>query len=125
MESQVWRPLRCLVRRLPGVAAQSRTPTQTQPQPITPPQAYNKRATVAYLQQRFHDAVADCKRTLELNPLHFAAAAGLGMSCAAVGDIAGAVAGYQHALALNPRLRHLRTHIRMLQEQQAERRPSE
>lgn len=59
---------------------------------------------------------------------HFKAAAGLGLCCAAVGDVAGAVAGYQHALALNPRMRHLRTHIAQLQRQLSEERqgrPSE
>ena len=31
-------------------------------------QAYNKRATVAYLQQRYHDAIQDCKTALAMNP---------------------------------------------------------
>lgn len=59
---------------------------------------------------------------LSLNPYHFMAASGMGLCCAAVGDVPGAIAGYQHALALNPRMRHLRAHVGQLQAQLAEER---
>lgn len=39
-------------------------------------QAYNKRATVLYLLQRYREAIDDCRITLQMNPLHFKAAAG-------------------------------------------------
>lgn len=41
-------------------------------------QGYNKRATVLFLLQRYRESVADCRVVLELNPYHFAAAAGMG-----------------------------------------------
>ncbi|PSC68285.1 Histone deacetylase 14 [Micractinium conductrix] len=83
-------------------------------------EAYNKRATVLYLQQRYAAAIDDCRVVLQMNPFHFAAAAGMGMCCAAVGDNAGALAAFQQAVAINPRLRHLRAHIMMLRQQIAE-----
>lgn len=57
-----------------------------------------------------------------MNPLHFQAAAGMGLCCAAVGDAEGALAAYQQAVALNPRLAHLRHAIRQLSQQLAEKR---
>jgi tetratricopeptide (TPR) repeat protein len=79
-------------------------------------EAYNKRATVYYQLQRYHAAVVDCRVTLQFNPFHFAAASGMGMCCSAVGDAKGAVAAFEHAVALNPRLSHLRQHISQLRQ---------
>jgi len=82
--------------------------------PPTHLQAYNKRATVLYLMQRYEAAIADCHVALAMNQYHFAAASGLGMCAGAVGDNAGALAAFQQAVAINPRLRHLRQHIMQL-----------
>jgi tetratricopeptide (TPR) repeat protein len=79
-------------------------------------EAYNKRATVLFLLQRFEEAIADCRIALQMNPYHFKAAAGMGLCCAAVEDIEGSIAAYQTAVAINPRLKHLRAHIRRLQQ---------
>ncbi|KAL4451207.1 hypothetical protein ABPG77_009279 [Micractinium sp. CCAP 211/92] len=79
-------------------------------------EAYNKRGTVLYLMQRYHEAIADARVTLEMNPYHFACASGMGLCCAAVGDNAGALAAYQQAVAINPRMSALRQHIMQLRE---------
>ncbi|KAL4422934.1 hypothetical protein ABPG75_009131 [Micractinium tetrahymenae] len=79
-------------------------------------EAYNKRGTVLYLTQRYHEAIADARLTLEMNPYHFACASGLGLCCSAVGDNAGALAAYQQAVAINPRCAHLRQNILQLRQ---------
>lgn len=88
-------------------------------------EAYNKRATVLFLLQRFEEAIADCRVALQMNPYHFKAAAGMGLCCAAVEDIEGSIAAYQTAVAINPRLRHLRAHIRRLQASLRESQPAD
>lgn len=79
-------------------------------------EAYNKRGTVLYLLQRYREAIADARITLEMNPYHFACASGMGLCCAAIGDNAAALAAYQQAVAINPRLSALRQHIMQLRE---------
>lgn len=79
-------------------------------------EAYNKRGTVLYLTQRYREAIADARITLEMNPYHFACASGMGLCSAAIGDNAGALAAYQQAVAINPRMYHLRQHIMQLRE---------
>ena len=69
-----------------------------------------------YLQQRYAAAVADCRAVLELNPYHFAAASGMGMCCSGIGDTPGAIAAFEHAVAVNPRMKHLRQHIVQLRQ---------
>lgn len=44
----------------------------------------------------------------------------MGLCCAAVGDTEGALAAYQQAVAINPRLRHLRHAITQLRQQLVE-----
>jgi tetratricopeptide (TPR) repeat protein len=78
-------------------------------------EGWNKRATAYHLMQRNREAIEDCRATLQLNPMHFGAAAGMGMCCAAVKDYPGALAAFQNALEINPRLGHLRHHITQLQ----------
>ena len=109
----------CICRCHRPAAPPPPPPHPTHPHPPThptPPQAYNQRATVLYLQQRYAAAVADCRVVLELNPYHFAAASGMGMCCSAIGDTPGAIAAFEHAVAVNPRMKHLRQHILQLRQ---------
>jgi tetratricopeptide (TPR) repeat protein len=67
-------------------------------------EAWNKRATVLYLQGEFERSLADIERVLELEPRHFGALAGRGMILREQGDEAGALKAYRRALAIHPHL---------------------
>src|SRR5262245_7552171 len=41
-------------------------------------EAYNQRAIIYFRQKKFDRSIADCQKTLQLNPFHFGAQAGLG-----------------------------------------------
>jgi tetratricopeptide (TPR) repeat protein len=68
------------------------------------PEAWNKRATLYYLQQRDAESVRDIHRTLELEPRHFGALCGLAEICIGQGDRESALFVFQAALRVNPHL---------------------
>ena len=67
-------------------------------------EAYNQRAIVLYLQERYEDSIEDCRRAVEHMPLHFGAWAGMGHCHAHLGRLRDAVECYQRALSINPHL---------------------
>jgi len=69
------------------------------------PEAWNKRATLYYIQERDEECLADLHRTLELEPRHFGALCGFGEICLGRGDAEGALLAFRAALRLNPHLR--------------------
>lgn len=71
-------------------------------------EAYNQRAIVKYLQERYDESIEDCRRTVELMPCHFGAWAGLGHCYAHIGRLEDAVASYDQALAINPHMDSIR-----------------
>jgi tetratricopeptide (TPR) repeat protein len=71
-------------------------------------EAWNKRATLAFVERRDADSLADIARTLELEPRHFGAIAGFGQICLRHGRLNEARAAFQVALAINPHLQGLR-----------------
>jgi predicted Zn-dependent protease len=71
------------------------------------PEAWNKRATLAFIQKRDMDALANIARTLALEPRHFGAMAGFGQICLRHGRKQEARAAFQVALAVNPHLQGL------------------
>jgi tetratricopeptide (TPR) repeat protein len=68
------------------------------------PEAWNKRGTLAFIEKRDGDALADIARTLRLEPRHFGAISGFGQICLRHGRLAEARAAFQVALAINPHL---------------------
>lgn len=70
-------------------------------------EAWNKRATLAFIQRRDMDALASIARTLELEPRHFGAMAGFGQICLRHGRKQEARAAFQIALSVNPHLQGL------------------
>ena len=70
-------------------------------------EAWNKRATLAFIETRDADAVADIVETLAREPRHFGALAGFGQIALRQGHPAAALAAYETALALNPHLDEL------------------
>jgi predicted Zn-dependent protease len=71
-------------------------------------EAWNKRATLAFVEKRDADAARDIMRTLELEPRHFGAVSGFGQICLRHGHLNEARASFQIALSLNPHLEGLR-----------------
>ena len=71
-------------------------------------EAWNKRATLAFIERRDCESLADIARTLELEPRHFGAVAGFGQICLRHGHLNEARAAFQVALTINPRLQGLR-----------------
>lgn len=72
-------------------------------------EAYNQRAIVLFLQGDYEAARQDLYEALKLNPLHFAAVAGLGHCYAAEGELLRAMVCYRQALAIHPRAEGLST----------------
>ncbi len=68
------------------------------------PEAWNKRATLYYLQQRDEESVRDIQRTLELEPRHFGALCGLAEILRSAGEHEPALFVFQTALRINPHL---------------------
>jgi tetratricopeptide (TPR) repeat protein len=71
-------------------------------------EAWNKRATLAYVEGRDHEACRDIARTLALEPRHFGAIAGFGQICLRRGRPCEAAIAFRAALALNPHLHGIR-----------------
>ncbi len=74
-------------------------------------EAWNKRATLAFVEHRDADAVADIARTLALEPRHFGAVAGFGQICLRRGHLREARAAFTVALRLNPHLESVRERL--------------
>lgn len=72
-------------------------------------EAWNKRATLYFLQGRDDDSVRDIHRVLELEPRHFGALSGFAQICLRAGDRGSALLAFEAALRINP-------HLNMVQE---------
>lgn len=72
-------------------------------------EAWNKRATLLYLQQRDAESIRDIHCTLRLEPRHFGAICGFGQICLRHGETAAAASAFDAALRLNPHLENLRS----------------
>jgi tetratricopeptide (TPR) repeat protein len=79
-------------------------------------EAYNQRAIWFFKRGEFARAVEDCEKTLQLNPYHFGAAAGMGQCFAKLGKPRAALRAFRTALELNPALEHLNETIRTLEQ---------
>lgn len=67
-------------------------------------EAWNKRATLAFIEKRDADALLDIEQTLMLEPRHFGAISGFGQICLRHQRFAEARAAFQVALRVNPHL---------------------
>ncbi|MBD2425035.1 tetratricopeptide repeat protein [Phormidium sp. FACHB-1136] len=65
-------------------------------------EAWNRRAVLYYLQDRYLEAIADCQRVIELIPYHFGALHGLGLCHAALGQYPQAIQAFRQALTVQP-----------------------
>lgn len=65
-------------------------------------EGWNKRATALYMAKRFKESIADCEKTLALNPLHFGALFGLGLNYIGLRDWEGAISAFRRTLGVIP-----------------------
>ncbi|MGQ9505256.1 MAG: tetratricopeptide repeat protein [Thermogutta sp.] len=78
-------------------------------------EAYNQRAVAYYGMGEHADAIQDCRMALELNPYHFAAAAGMGQAYLELRDHVAALDAFRRALKLNPDLQAVRMQVTRLE----------
>jgi tetratricopeptide (TPR) repeat protein len=79
-------------------------------------EAWNRRATLYYLQNDYGRSLADIQQVLIREPRHFGALAGLGMIMQEVGDEKRALDAYRKALAVNPHLEKIPEQVKTLTE---------
>ncbi len=79
-------------------------------------EAWHKRATVHFLMGDYPASIADLHRTLELEPRHFGALAGLGLIYLKLDDERAALAALEKALEINPHLPRTRQKVQELHE---------
>lgn len=79
-------------------------------------EAWNRRATLYYMQNDYGRSLADIREVLIREPRHFGALAGLGMIMQEVGDEKRALDAYRKALAINPHLDKIPEQVKALTE---------
>jgi len=79
-------------------------------------EAWNRRATLYYMQNDYGRSLADIREVLIREPRHFGALAGLGMIMQEVGDEKRALEAYRKALAVNPYLEKIPDQVKALTE---------
>lgn len=77
-------------------------------------EAWNRRATVHFLEERYGHSVADIQRTLALEPRHFGALAGLGIILDRLDRDAEAYRVFKRALEIHPHLEGARAAVERL-----------
>jgi tetratricopeptide (TPR) repeat protein len=79
-------------------------------------EAWNRRATLYYLQNDYMRSLADIEQVLTREPRHFGALAGLGMIMQDLGDDKRALEAFRKALAVNPHLEKVPELVKTLSE---------
>ncbi|PWK58040.1 hypothetical protein [Aminobacter sp. AP02] len=82
-------------------------------------EGWNRRATVHFLMRNYRKSMADIERTLELEPRHFGALAGIAQIMATTGHDELALQGWQRVLAVYPMLRNAQNEVSRLSEELA------
>jgi tetratricopeptide (TPR) repeat protein len=78
-------------------------------------EAWNQRAIANFATHRYLESISDCRRTLELNPFHFGAAAGMAQCHLQMGDHRAALDTFRHTLKINPSMEGVRANVVYLQ----------
>jgi tetratricopeptide (TPR) repeat protein len=79
-------------------------------------EAWNRRATLHYLQNDYMRSMADIEQVLIREPRHFGALAGLGMIMQDIGDDKRALDAFRKALEINPHLEKVPDMVKTLTE---------
>jgi tetratricopeptide (TPR) repeat protein len=77
-------------------------------------ETWNQRAIAYFARGKYGDAIRDCHEALEINPYHFAAAAGMGHAYLRLNNPVSALEAFRRALRLNPNLEGVRAQIARL-----------
>lgn len=78
-------------------------------------EAYNQRAIVYFRLDDLPHSIADCERTLKLNPFHFGAQAGMAQCYMKLGKPRPALKAFKSALRINPGMEGVEETIRALE----------
>jgi len=79
-------------------------------------EAWNRRATLYYMQKDYVRAMADIRQVLAREPRHFGAISGLGMILQEFGDEKHALEAFRRAVAVHPHLQKIPELIKTLSE---------
>jgi tetratricopeptide (TPR) repeat protein len=79
-------------------------------------EGWNKRATVYYLMDNYDKAIADIDRTLELEPRHFGALSGLGLTNMKLGRDAAAADAFQRLITIDPLYPNARRNLKLAED---------
>ena len=79
-------------------------------------EAWNRRATIYFLQKDYGKSLADIGQVLRLEPRHFGALSGLGMILEEFGDDKHALEAYRRAVEVYPRMERIPDQIKKLEE---------
>lgn len=74
-------------------------------------EGYNKRATTYYLMEMYEEAIADCERTVALNPHHFGALSGAGLCYLGQRNLTKALDYFERAVAVNPNMPQIQQYV--------------
>lgn len=77
-------------------------------------EAWNKRATLRFVEDRHTESLDDIARTLEREPRHFGALSGLGQICLGHGALTSALLAFERVLSIDPGVREVRDAVAML-----------
>ena len=79
------------------------------------PEAWNKRATLAFVQKDYGAALGDLRHVLSLEPRHFGALSGLGLVLEEIGEDEQALRVFREALAIHPHLKNITEMVQRLE----------
>ncbi len=80
-------------------------------------EAWNRRATLHFMAQRYEKSLGDIDRVLELEPRHFGALSGQGMVLEALGRPDAALKAYREALSVNPHMGAVQQAVQRLEKE--------
>ncbi len=78
-------------------------------------EAWNQKAIAHFALGRYEESIRDCRQALEINPYHFAAAAGIAQCYLKLADQSAALEAFKRALSLNPELEGVRAQIQHIE----------
>jgi tetratricopeptide (TPR) repeat protein len=78
-------------------------------------EVWNQRATAHFANGSYEESIRDCRQALEINPYHFAAAAGMGQCHLRLNNPLAALESFRRALRLNPNMEAVRAQVVQLQ----------